>query len=376
MEVGTIAERRNEILTNYNNLEPTDMTAMLIASYVYNAPLLGDMNALLHMPLILVNGTGRPDRELLEKIGIQYIFVDSSVKKDELIYHLKMKSSKALIVNLNRIHTSRSVKEKEKFEILAEVAESGIWREYQCGIVPLFLCSPSFDIDNLFEGTYFFVEFAEMPHGYVKPEDLLPRPEDLGWIEHQISRLQTSSQEERALKASACFTLPKLSGEESVYKRLQKMAESILLHNNNKLGCSDLDMAFISDLRRYVLQEGAVKAYRLPVLEQEADMDNSIFFAANMESFYVSQTLFCRICDMSLTKHFGLTQIKRALEVSGALICHSRKTYTDKMSYRNTQHEFMRKNMLRFRTQAFDDPRAESILQLCEYEEEKTYEML
>lgn len=87
MEVGTIAERRNEILTNYNNLEPTDMTAMLIASYVYNAPLLGDMNALLHMPLILVNGTGRPDRELLEKIGIQYIFVDSSVKKDELIYH-------------------------------------------------------------------------------------------------------------------------------------------------------------------------------------------------------------------------------------------------------------------------------------------------
>lgn len=105
-------------------------------------------------------------------------------------------------------------------------------------------------------------------------------------------------------------------------------------------------------------------------------MDNSIFFAANMESFYVSQTLFCRICDMSLTKHFGLTQIKRSLEVSGALICHSRKTYTDKMSYRNTQHEFMRKNMLRFRTQAFDDPRAESILQLCEYEEEKTYEML
>lgn len=73
MEVGTIAERRNEILTNYNNLEPTDMTAMLIASYVYNAPLLGDMNALLHMPLILVNGTGRPDRELLKKIGIQYI---------------------------------------------------------------------------------------------------------------------------------------------------------------------------------------------------------------------------------------------------------------------------------------------------------------
>lgn len=66
-----------------------------------------------------------------------------------------MKSSKALIVDLNRIHTSRSVKEKEKFEILAEVAESGIWREYQCGIVPLFLCSPSFDIDNLFEGTYF-----------------------------------------------------------------------------------------------------------------------------------------------------------------------------------------------------------------------------
>ena len=363
-------------MTNYNNLEPTDMTAMLIASYVYNAPLLGDMNALLHMPLILVNGTGRPDRELLEKIGIRYIFIDSSVKKDELIHHLKMKSSKALIVDLNRIHTSRSVKEKEKFEILAEVAESGIWREYQCGIVPLFLCSPSFDIDNLFEGTYFFVEFAEMPHGYVKPEDLLPRPEDLGWIEHQISKLQTSSQEERALKASACFTLPKLSGEESVYKRLQKMAESILLHNNNKLGCSDLDMAFISDLRRYVLQEGAVKAYRLPVLEQEADMDNSIFFAANMESFYVSQALFCRICDMSLTKHFGLTQIKRALEVSGALICHSRKTYTDKMSYRNPQHEFMRKNMLRFRTQAFDDPRAESILQLCEYEEEKTYDML
>ena len=69
MEAGTIAARRNEILTNYNNLEPTDMTAMLIASYIYNAPLLGDMNALLHMPLILVNGTGRPDRELLEKSG-------------------------------------------------------------------------------------------------------------------------------------------------------------------------------------------------------------------------------------------------------------------------------------------------------------------
>lgn len=120
------------------------------------------------------------------------------------------------------------------------------------------------------------------------------------------------------------------------------MAESILLHNNNKLGCSDLDMAFISDLRRYVLQEGAVKAYRLPVLEQEADMDNSIFLPPTWRALCQPDIVLQNLRYVP----YKTLRINTDKTIFGSQRCFNLpqpKTYTDKMSYRNTQHEFMRK---------------------------------
>ena len=352
------------------DLSNADMTAIVLGSYVYNAPILADMNALLHIPLVIINDTENSDRALLEAIGFRYQMVDGSLKKEELITALEMKSSSALIVDLSRIHTSRSIKEKEKAEILMGVAESGKWKEITCGIVPLFLCSPSFKIEDVFESQYMAVEFSEIPGGDIRSRDLVPRSEDLGLVADLIARLNHSSQEERALRASICFAYPKLVDKESVYERLQKLAGHILMQNNNKFDANDIDIQFVADFRDYIFREGTVAAYQLPELKQSPDMDNSIFFTPGLESFYLSQTLFSRICSRSLSKYFGQTLIKKELQRRNILICPSEVTYTSKMSYRNQQNEFIRKSMLRFATQAFDNPWEESISQICVDEED------
>lgn len=353
------------------NLNNADMTAILLGSYVYNAPILADMDALLHIPLVIINDTDSSDRALLEAIGFRYQMVDGSLKKEELITALEMKSSSALIVDLNRIHISRSIKEKEKAEILMGVAESGKWKEITCGIVPLFLCSPSFKIEDVFGSQYMAVEFSEIPGRYIRSRDFVPRAEDLGLIENWIARLNHSSQEERALRASICFAYPKLADQESVYERLQKLAGHILEQNSNKFDGNEIDLQFIADFRDYIFRERTVTAYQLPELKQLPDMDNSIFFTPGLESFYMSQMLFSRICGRSLSKYFGQTLIKKELQRRNILICPSAVTYTSKMSYRNEQNEFIRKSMLRFATQAFDNPWEESISQLCIDEEDE-----
>ena len=352
------------------DLSNADMTAIVLGSYVYNAPILADMNALLHIPLVIINDTDSSDRALLEAIGFRYQMVDGSLKTEELIMALEVKSSIALIVDLNHLKASRSIKEKEKAEILIGVAEFGKRKDITCGIVPLFLCSSSFKIEDIFGSQYMAVEFSEIPGDDIRSRDLVPRSEDLGLVADLIARLNHSSQEERALRASICFAYPKLVDKESVYERLQKLAGHILMQNNNKFDANDIDLQFVDDFRDYIFREGTVAAYQLPELKQSPDMDNSIFFTPGLESFYISQTLFNRICSRSLSKYFGQTLVKKELQRRNILICPSAVTYTSKMSYRNQKNEFIRKSMLRFVTQAFENPWEESISQICVDEED------
>lgn len=321
------------------------MICRIIKSLATNYPILLDTGYGFEKLLVLVVRPGEMGIIMKALSDNNPLMIQESMVKGQAITSLLAENSKPVFYPY-----TPSAKRRELLEVLKLLMKTGIVENQNVSAMPILISEgipPDIDLSDCFS-----IYFNGGLRGIViQSREVVPADDQVPVVLDKIKDFaeNAQTQEEKSLKAAACFLYPILkdgNAEKDLSEYLDLVAELTISDDENQ-DTNNLGENFLRELYRWQEASEFSNVYELPNLGMEAtkDLEHVMFY--DEQFIYIKDALFKEILG-TLLKIFSVDALKNSL-VQEKILCPSQaKSYTVKVGYYNVAGEFCRIRMLRF----------------------------
>lgn len=321
------------------------MMYRLLRSLAVNYPILLDIGYGFEKLLILVVGQGDVSAVIRAVGGDAPQIIHESMTRERILSILTTVNSEPVFCLF-----SPTKKGYDLVGNLKAVLKTGTFDMRHISAVPILISErvpPDIDLSDCFS-VYLNVGLQGLT---IQRQEVVPPDDQVSVVLDKITDYaeDAATQEERSLKAAACFLYPifKKENAEMYLPEYLKLVEELVFSDDENKDTNGLADIFVQELYRWQEKREFNKAYKLPYLEMEVTRDFEEVIIYDEEFLYMKDALFKEISEV-LIKTFPIDILKSCLAKEGILCQSKESSYTVKVGYYNLAGEFCRVRMLRF----------------------------
>lgn len=325
--------------------ERETMVCRVIKSLAVNYPILLDNGCGFEKLLMLVTGQGDMSTVLRTIGGDTPLIIYEGMTRAKITSILTTENSKPVFYLF-----SPSAKGHELIRNLALMIKMGTFGKQNISVIPILVSEripPDVDLSECFS-VYLDTGLRELT---IKSEEVVPTDSQVAVVLDKIKdfTVNVKTQEEKSLKAAACFLYPilKEENEGADFPEYLELVEKLIVSDDENQDINSSGEIFLRELYRWQEANEFSNVYELPDLEMEATKNFEGVILFDEQFVYLKDSLFKEILG-TLLEIFSIDALKNSL-VGEKILCPSqKKSYTTKVGYYNVAGEFDRVRMLRF----------------------------
>ncbi len=308
----------------------------LLASYIWNFPVLWNWRKALKKPIVLVSESKAVVEEFITGVcpqAMRIYGVDGIPKMNKILADAQRLNCPAIFLQLGR-HAAGNVKELGKIELITNLAAE---QRFEGGDlqIPFFVTCDRIVPDDVLDEMVIVDMPLEPTTEYTDFEKWIPDFADFDEILEHISKLDPEESVETSLAAAALMLAPKL-------KRAGKSdwaADLLACASQTAMDAEGIDYEekIVQDFSEYLLEIGEAGFFDdvipLPNVESEICRDMNKHMFVKGHQLYIPERRFAEIC-RQFSDEISLSYLKKVLKNTGILQCSSGE-YTTKMTFIN-----------------------------------------